>query len=55
LHVVQRIFGRKDQREQEQVNDIMRSAGAHARAPSASARPGVLLVRHSHASHSVLA
>jgi hypothetical protein len=64
LHGVQRIFSRKDQREQEQMNDIMRSAGAHAsgahasgahaRAPSTSARPKVLLVRRS-ASHSVLA
>jgi hypothetical protein len=55
LHGVQHIFSRKDQREQEQMKSIMRSAGAHPHAPSASARPGVLLVRHSHASHSVLA
>ena len=54
VHGVQRIFRRKDHREQEQMDGIMRSADAHARAPSASARPGVLLVRHSQASHSVL-
>jgi hypothetical protein len=52
---VQGIFSRKGQREQEQMNDIMRFAGAHARGPSTSARPRVLLVRHSQASHSVLA
>jgi hypothetical protein len=54
LRRVQRIFGRKADREQEQMKDIMVSASAHARAPSASARSGVLLVRHS-ASNSELA